>query len=144
MPVQVIVFDIDTDEVVQEFNSIKDASKFLRSLAMEKYGLDIKERHFSYKISHLHLVDVKMFETSGGVYFDRELVLSDIGVKLRRSFGCESCGKGQMFRPKTICGECYVLRGSESDSVNEVFLSGYLEIIKKAIQWIFSKFNEFV
>ena len=33
MTVKVIVFDIDTDEVVQEFNSIKDTTKYLRELA---------------------------------------------------------------------------------------------------------------
>ena len=95
--ISVVIVDINTNGVIKKFYTQKDAVKFLKNLASENFGLEIKESSFSYKICHV------MKSTPDG-----KLDLPEIGVRLWRSFKClAECGKAQIFRPQTLCDQCH-------------------------------------
>ena len=44
---------------------------------------------------------------------------TDLAVKTWQSFGCKSCGRGQLFRPKTICEGCFAWQEDRRKSRDE-------------------------
>ena len=95
--VHVKVFDINTDELIANFDSCDSASKYLSRHANEKYGLNTKKGTFTNKIlwNMKHKTD------------DGKLGLPDIGLKLWRSFPCMKCRSGQYFENKNVvCEKC--------------------------------------
>ena len=123
--VKVIVFDINStvgdDMAIQEFNGSGVAAKFLRNLAIEK-GCQMA----LYKVSTFEQRITRKSDATG------VFVFPSLGVKTWRSFGCKSCGKGQMFWPRTICGKCLALQKEKESEPKRMSYSEYDDAIRRA------------
>ena len=105
MPVgiKVFIFDINStignDEAKHEFHSVKHASQYLKKLSTEK------------GIANFYTELTLAYNLSRRCDQDGVLNFPELGVKTWRSFACESCRSGRLFRPmQTICGNCSVRR----------------------------------
>ena len=94
--IHVRVFDINTNELIDTFDSCISASKYLSRYANERYGLNIRVSTFSSRI-----ISIKDKTDDGKMDFPY------IGLKLWRSFPCSKCRSGQYFDGKNkVCDKC--------------------------------------
>ena len=99
--VSVKVSDIMTDELIAEFESIHEASNFIRDVANNKLGRIFKNnKYIRSMIGH---------ESRG--------VLKDLGFKTVCSFKCDHCKKERSGRPnyydperlnRNLCEHCHI------------------------------------
>ena len=98
--VSVKVFDIVTDELIAEFESIHEASNFIRDAAKNRLDRTLK--------SNAYIRSMIGHESRG--------VLKDLGFKTVCSFKCDHCKKERSGRPafydpegmrRNLCKDCH-------------------------------------